>query len=542
MLVTGATAAAGSATWNLNPTSGDWNIAANWTPATVPNGPTDTATFDNSNITEISLSDKFEVASLIFTPLASAFTITTTENMTISGPGIVNNSAVPQNFIATSQPGASTGGYFHFYGSATAGNVTFTHHDDPPPESGGAGGTIFHDTSSAGTATFINEAGDSGGGMNFRDASTADHATFIMEGASISGGTSPGYVFFFGTSTAANGTFNVLGATYSNGGGSATQFYDTSTAGDAILTAQAGTVRGADGGQIYFSARSTAGNAVMIAEGGLTEAHGGTITFDDESSGGTARIEVFGNGTLDISNRDLPSVSIGSLEGDGRVLLGAHNLTAGKNNLSTTFSGTMRDGGSGGGKRGSLTKTGTGNLTLTGANTYTGGTTVGGGILLANNANGSGTGKGPVWVTAGTFGGGGTISGAVTVGTGSGPGAFLGPGAIGVIPGTLTIQKTLTLMADATYKVTLNSTSVTADEVSANGVGIRGAQILLDDRATNVLQPGTVFTVIDNTAATSIAGSFANLADGGTITIGTNTFQANYEGGDGNDLTLTVVP
>jgi hypothetical protein len=25
------------------------------------------------------------------------------------------------------------------------------------------------------------------------------------------------------------------------------------------------------------------------------------------------------------------------------------------------------------------------------------------------------------------------------------------------------------------------------------------------------------------------------------VTIGSNTFQANYEGGDGNDLTLTVV-
>ena len=30
--------------------------------------------------------------------------------------------------------------------------------------------------------------------------------------------------------------------------------------------------------------------------------------------------------------------------------------------------------------------------------------------------------------------------------------------------------------------------------------------------------------------------------DGGTITIGSNTFQADYAGGDGNDLTLTVVP
>jgi hypothetical protein len=37
-------------------------------------------------------------------------------------------------------------------------------------------------------------------------------------------------------------------------------------------------------------------------------------------------------------------------------------------------------------------------------------------------------------------------------------------------------------------------------------------------------------------------GTFANLADASTITIGSNTFRADYEGGDGNDLTLTVVP
>ena len=45
---------------------------------------------------------------------------------------------------------------------------------------------------------------------------------------------------------------------------------------------------------------------------------------------------------------------------------------------------------------------------------------------------------------------------------------------------------------------------------------------------------------INNMAVTPIAGTFANLPDGGTITTGSNTFQANYEGGDGNDLTLTV--
>ena len=44
---------AGSATWNLNPTSGDWNTAENWTPNTVPNSTTDIATFGASSVTEV---------------------------------------------------------------------------------------------------------------------------------------------------------------------------------------------------------------------------------------------------------------------------------------------------------------------------------------------------------------------------------------------------------------------------------------------------------------------------------------------------------
>ena len=44
-------------------------------------------------------------------------------------------------------------------------------------------------------------------------------------------------------------------------------------------------------------------------------------------------------------------------------------------------------------------------------------------------------------------------------------------------------------------------------------------------------------------ATTPISGVFANLADGAIInaTAG-NRLQASYTGGDGNDLTLTVVP
>lgn len=77
----------------------------------------------------------------------------------------------------------------------------------------------------------------------------------------------------------------------------------------------------------------------------------------------------------------------------------------------------------------------------------------------------------------------------------------------------------------------------------ARGVTINsGAQLFFGPIGTGTLAVGTVFTVIDNTATTAIVGVFGNLPDGGTITVGSNTFQADYEGGDGNDLTLTVVP
>ncbi len=89
----------------------------------------------------------------------------------------------------------------------------------------------------------------------------------------------------------------------------------------------------------------------------------------------------------------------------------------------------------------------------------------------------------------------------------------------------------------------LNSSGVTADEVVANGVTINaGAQFSFLDFGSASLPPGTVFTAINNTAANPIAGAFVNLPDGSTFTSNGNTYQANYEGGDGNDLTLTVAP
>jgi autotransporter-associated beta strand protein len=99
-------------------------------------------------------------------------------------------------------------------------------------------------------------------------------------------------------------------------------------------------------------------------------------------------VEAFGNGSLEISNHFLSplGVSVGSIEGDGNVFLGANNLKVGSNNLTTTFSGVIQDGGSAGGGGGSLTKIGSGTLTLSGTNTYTGNTNVNRGVLQVDGS------------------------------------------------------------------------------------------------------------------------------------------------------------
>jgi len=213
----------------------------------------------------------------------------------------------------------------------------------------------------------------------------------------------------------------------------------------------------------------------------------------------------------------------------------------GSDNLSTGFSGVIQDGDSlyHVGIGGSLTKIGTGTFNVTGSNTYTGGTTLRSGTLLVNNSIGSGTGTGAVQVTGGTLGGTGTIAGAVTVGTGSDGGALISPGhSLGI----LTIQNSLTLNSDAIYRFELNSATAVADKIVANGVTLNGAAFLFTDLGGGKLALGTTFVVIDNTSDAAISGAFSNLADNSIFSNNRNTYEVSYEGGTGNDLTLTVVP
>jgi autotransporter-associated beta strand protein len=479
---------ADSATWKLNPTNNDWNTAANWTPERVPDQPTDVATFDVSNITDISVAIDFGLDSIVFNPGASAYTFVISQPyigyITFDGAGVINNSALTQNFDCV--------GNVIFTGSATAGSeVVYTNKRLLNPSTW----ILFDGDSNAGSATFVNE-GDS---PDFKE----------------------GYIFFTNSSSAA--TSSIINEQGDPVGG-ITGFHDFTTAANSTITTQAT-------GRLQFEDNATSGSATLIADGGA-------IFFKGSATGQVARVELINGGVLNLGGTDnqVP-MTVGSLEGDttGAVHLGTRHLTVGGNGLSTTFNGVLSG-------NGSLIKSGNETLTLTGANTYTGWTTVTGGTLLAQAAIGSATGTGPVQVNAGTLGGTGNVTGAVTIGTGTGPGAFLAPGVRG--PGTLSISNTLTFKSDGSYKYELGLTPhPRADQASANWVTIEpGARFVLRTRGNQTLALGTIFTVINNTAATPISGVFANLPDGSTIVAGNNTLQVSYEGGDGNDLTLTVVP
>ncbi len=403
-------------------------------------------------------------------------------------------------------------------------------------------GISFSETSTAGNATFVNKSGvldASSCSIAFFADSSAGAANFINEGSA--GGTfGAPVVFFEGNSKAGTATVTSDGGEEIGAGGGTVDFFENSTADNSKLIGNGSSVDGAFGSHILFFGTSTAGNATIVLNGGSgTGDTGAAMQLWEDSDGASARVEVFGNATLDLSLHNPAFITLGSIEGDGSVFLGAMYLEVGFNNLSTEFSGVIADGGQGSGVGGVLAKEGTGILTLSGANTYTGGTAVDDGGLIFSNTSGSATGTGNLAVNQGILSGTGRVIGPISLGTGAGTGAFLAPGVNG--PGRLITQKSLTFAGLSTYLCEIETKTKRADSISAGGVRIsRNTTFSLVSVGNRSIPSGTVFTVIDNRSRGPIKGAFSNLADGSQITAGVNTYAVNYEGGDGNDLTLTV--
>ena len=238
---------------------------------------------------------------------------------------------------------------------------------------------------------------------------------------------------------------------------------------------------------------------------------GGTLNLSGLSMLGTGILVDNTNAfTLTIT----ANVSIGNdqawTNNSGNLFTVSGNITLGGNGLTVNGTGdTLISGIIAGVANGStLTKDGSGTLTLTGNDTFTRGTTVNGGTLLVNNTAGSGAVT--VNNAGSTLGGTGTISGAVTVNAG----ANIAPGNGGNNTGTLTTGA-LTLAATSNFRVDINGTTAgTFDQinVATGGVTITGSNLVVTVGTT--LSVGQTFTILNKVAGGAITGTFAGIPKG----------------------------
>ena len=195
----------------------------------------------------------------------------------------------------------------------------------------------------------------------------------------------------------------------------------------------------------------------LTLNGALSVSADGTVIVGEARDAGNnihawiARIPVNAFASFDLAgtNRALGSLVWGGIVTNSGA--SPATLTAGSDNSSTTFIGTIQDGTG----TTALTKTGTGTLTLTGAHTYNGATTVDAGTLAVNGSLAS----------AVTVNNGGTLGGTGTVG----PVTVHGGGTLspGNSIGALTVNGNLILGAGSIYRIEVSPTG--ADRTNVNG-------------------------------------------------------------------------
>ncbi len=288
-------------------------------------------------------------------------------------------------------------------------------------------------------------------------------------------------------------------------------------------------------GLITLSGNSTYSGVTTVSAGTLLA---GSITGLSTSSAFTV------NSALDLNGF---SSRVGSLAGSGTVTNNggiSAILTAGVDNTTTVFSGTLTDGTS---NSLQLNKNGTGTMTLSGTNTYSGGTVFNGGILAVSSDSNLGTGSlkfsgGTLELLAGM-----TSSKAITLKSDGGGGTILTDtgttstfsGAISNVGGlTKTGAGVLILSGNNNYSGVTTVSAGTLQAGSTTGFSTNSAFTVTSALDLNGFS-NNVGSLAGGGSVTNNGGTLATLTAGvddtttvfsGTLTDGTSSLQLNKTG------------
>lgn len=302
-----------------------------------------------------------------------------------------------------------------------------------------------------------------------------------------------------GTTTFATGrAFSISGASTIDVAGS-----QTATLQGVIANgASAGSLVKSGAGTLLLTGANTYTGATTVNAGTLRAGSAGALPS------GTA-LTVGAGGTFDMGGF---AGRFGSLNGAGTVTNGgaaAAALSVGSDNTNSAFTGSIQNGTG----AVSLTKIGTGTLSLGGTNTYSGTTTVNSGALLVNGSIAS-----AVTVNAGgTLGGNGSISNDVSIRPG---GTFVTTVANASSYSKLTVGGTATLagnlFVDAASATGLNASDTPSSIIHANAIS------------------GTFSSITDNSALFDFTASYTatDVNLGVKATSRTGVYQAVRNTGD----------
>jgi len=214
------------------------------------------------------------------------------------------------------------------------------------------------------------------------------------------------------------------------------------------------------------------------------------------------------DGLADLGNT---AVSVGSLSGaTANAVVRNGQLTVGSDNSSTNYAGIIADGAS----TTTVTKVGTGTLTLSGQSSYTGPTTVGAGTL-----NLTGSLASAMTVASGALVTGTGTAGGLTVQSGG----AVAPGTVGTL-GTLSVVGNVGFARGSTFLVDADATG-RSDRIAATGTATLQGGLVQVTAGTGQYAPATRYTIL--TAGGGVSGQFASATSNFAFLTPVLTYDAN---------------